>query len=96
MHCDQLQELLDSPAEAEPWLRATGLVELRTAHANLLRLATAGVPLDLLAELCRQFAAVAPRLADPDMALNNLERYILACRSPLAAVKPLALRPFMT
>ena len=50
-----------------------------------MRLATAGVPLDLLGTLCEQIAAAAPRLADPDMALNNLERYILAGRSPLAA-----------
>ena len=35
---------------------------------------------------------IAPRLADPDMALNNLERYLLASRSPLAAAALFELR----
>lgn len=85
MQIDRLRSLLDDPAEAASWLRELGFVDARTAHANLVRLASGGVPLDLLATLCDQFADAAPRLADPDMALNNLERYILACRSPLAA-----------
>ena len=43
-----------------------------------------GVTLDLLAQICEQFAAVAPTLADPDMAINNLERFVAASRNPLA------------
>jgi glutamate-ammonia-ligase adenylyltransferase len=85
MQIDRLRTMLDVPAEAETWLRPLGFADFRTGHDNLTRLATAGVPLDLLSTLCEQFAAVAPKLADPDMALNNLERYLLACRSPLAA-----------
>jgi [glutamine synthetase] adenylyltransferase / [glutamine synthetase]-adenylyl-L-tyrosine phosphorylase len=85
MQTDRLRAILDDAAEAEGWLRPLGFVDLRTGQANLVRLATAGVTLDLLGTLCEQFAAATPRLADPDMALNNLERYILACRSPLAA-----------
>ncbi len=85
MQTDRLRAILDVPAEAEQWLRPLGFADLRTGQANLVRLATAGVPLDLLGTLCEQFAAIAPRLADPDMALNNLERYILAHRSPLSA-----------
>ena len=42
---------------------------------------THGVTLDLLARICEQFAAAAPRLADPDMALNNLERFICSRRA---------------
>ena len=85
MQIDRLRTMLDAPAEAESWLRPLGFTDIRTGHDNLTRLATAGVPLDLLGTLCEQFAAVAPKLADPDMALNNLERYLLASRSPLAA-----------
>jgi glutamate-ammonia-ligase adenylyltransferase len=85
MQVDRLRSILDEPAEAESWLRPLGFADLRTGQANLVRLASAGVPLDLLGTLCEQFAAAAPKLADPDMALNNLERYIIACRSPLAA-----------
>ena len=47
-------------------------------------MATQGVTLDLLARIGDQFAAAAPGLADPDMALNNLERFIAASRNPLA------------
>ena len=85
MQIDRLRTMLDAPAEAESWLRPLGFADIRTGHDNLTRLATAGVPLDLLGTLCEQFAAAAPKLADPDMALNNLERYLLASRSPLAA-----------
>nr|MBA3480597.1 hypothetical protein [Pirellulales bacterium] len=85
MQIDRLRSMLDAPAEAETWLRPLGFADVRTGHSNLMRLASAGVPLDLLSTLCEQFAAAAPKLADPDMALNNLERYLLAARSPLAA-----------
>ncbi|MGI9455604.1 MAG: hypothetical protein ACR2NU_03535, partial [Aeoliella sp.] len=84
MQTDQLHTLLDSPAEAESWLRPLGILDPRTAQANLSRLATTGLPLDLLATICDQFAEVAPRLADPDMALNNLERFLQSARSPLS------------
>ena len=84
MQIDQILSLLDSLDEAAPWLTATGITNVRTAHANLQRIAKCGVPLDLLGTLCEQFAETAPRLADPDMALNNFERYMLAARSPLS------------
>jgi len=100
MQIDRVRAMLDAPAEAETWLRPLGFADLRTGHNNLVRLAEAGVPLDLLGTLCEQFAAVAPRLADPDMALNNLERYLMACRSPLAAAAlferdPAAMAPLL-
>jgi glutamate-ammonia-ligase adenylyltransferase len=85
MQTDRLRAILDAPTDAESWLRPLGFADIRTAQANLVRLASAGIPLDLLGDLCEQIASIAPRLPDPDMALNNLERYILACRSALAA-----------
>ena len=45
---------------------------------------TNGVTLDLLTQISEQFAAAAPTLADPDMAINNLERFIAASRNPMA------------
>ena len=47
-------------------------------------MATAGVPLDLLAVMCDQLERHLPGCADPDMALNNLERFVRAARNPLA------------
>src|SRR5262245_3172931 len=52
MQTDRVRAILDSPAEADQWLRGLGFSDTRTAQANLVRLATAGVPLDLLGTLC--------------------------------------------
>lgn len=84
MQLDQIHSLLDSSAGAQPWLESVGISNTRTAHTNLQRLAESGITLDLMATICNQFAEAAPHLADPDMALNNLERYILSARSPLS------------
>ena len=84
MQLDQIHLLLDSFADAEPWLASLGIANPRTAHGNLLRLAKAGLPLDLLGNICQQFEETAPQLADPDMALNNLERFLLSARSLLS------------
>jgi len=81
---DRLRTCLDDVAAAEPWLRSLRVANLAAAHSNLRRLAEHGVTLDLLLEISRQFAAVAPTLADPDMAMNNLERFIATSRNPMA------------
>ena len=53
-------------------------------HANLVGIAGTGLTLELIGVLCRRLAEALPRLSDPDMALNNLERFIRAARSPLS------------
>jgi glutamate-ammonia-ligase adenylyltransferase len=60
-----------------------GLRDARRGHANLVRVASQRITLDLMAGLCDQLAVELPKLSDPDMALNNLERFIDASRSPL-------------
>jgi glutamate-ammonia-ligase adenylyltransferase len=81
---DRLRNYLDDAKEAEPWLRSLYVANPTAAHANLSRMATRGVTLDLLAQIGDQLAATAPALADPDMAINNLERFIAASRNPMA------------
>ena len=81
---DRLRSYLDDAKEAEPWLRSLYVANPNAAHANLSRIATHGVTLDLLAQIGDQLAAAAPALADPDMAINNLERFIAASRNPMA------------
>jgi glutamate-ammonia-ligase adenylyltransferase len=83
LEIDQLHSLLSSREEAEPWLSSLGIANHRAAYINLTKLAGL-VPLDLLGIILEQFADAAPQLADPDMALNNLERFFLAARSPLS------------
>lgn len=81
---DRLRSCLDDAETAEPWLRSLCVANLPAAHANLTRIASHGVTLDLLSQISEQFAAAAPSLADPDMAINNLERFIAAARNPMA------------
>lgn len=81
---DRLRSCLDDAETAEPWLRSLCVANLPAAHANFTRMAVHGVTLDLLSQISEQFAAAAPTLADPDMAINNLERFIAASRNPMA------------
>src|SRR5687767_8326500 len=84
MQIEQLHRYLDSPAEAEGWLRSWGLLDTSRAHGNLVRIAGTGITLDLLADLCRQLAEYLSRTSDADMALNNFERFVAASRNPLS------------
>lgn len=81
---DDVRRLLDDPLSASSMLRSWGLEDARGAHANLVAIARHGVTLDLLARLMDQLDDELPKLSDPPMALNNLERFFGACRSPLA------------
>src|SRR5215510_10402832 len=81
---DRLRSCLDDAETAEPWLRSLCVADLPAARANFQRIANYGVTLDLLTQISEQFAAAAPTLADPDMAINNLERFIAASRNPMA------------
>ena len=78
------QTLLDSPELSAAWLRSAGVVDPVRGHQNLLRIAQAGVTLDLLGSMLGQLEEVLPQLSDADMALNNLERFYSALRSPLS------------
>ncbi len=73
--------LSDTAAE---WLRAGGMRDVRRGVANLSQILSQRISQDLGETLCRQLKAALPLLADPDMALNNLERFFAAVRSPLS------------
>ena len=84
MDSDLLVRYLDRPESAVEWLRSWGLENIERAHGNLLGLAKAGITLDLLSVICGQLQQSLPHLSDPDMALNNLERFVVATRNPLS------------
>ncbi|HTN75624.1 MAG TPA: bifunctional [glutamate--ammonia ligase]-adenylyl-L-tyrosine phosphorylase/[glutamate--ammonia-ligase] adenylyltransferase [Pirellulaceae bacterium] len=84
MEIAQLVQWLDQPDAALEGLRAWGLHDVTVAHANLLAISQSGLTLDLLAVLCDQLVEHLPHVSDPDMALNNLQRYIAASRNPLS------------
>jgi glutamate-ammonia-ligase adenylyltransferase len=83
MEIDVIRRYLDQEAEAIPWLRSLGIVDAAKGQRALARIAGGGVTLDLMADLCRQLAEQLPRSSDADMALNNLDRFFQAQRSPL-------------
>jgi len=84
MDIAELHRYLDHPAAAAGWLAGWQLDDVERGHGNLVRMALSGMTLDLLATICDQLAEQLPRLSDPDMALNNLDRFITATRNPLS------------
>ncbi len=78
------QKMLSSLEEARPFLEELGLTDLPRGYTNLVRLSQHGVTPDLLAVLFSQLAECLPRSPDPDMALNNLERFVGRARNPLS------------
>jgi glutamate-ammonia-ligase adenylyltransferase len=71
---DELRLSLELTDKAASLLKSWGVRDTERAGRNLTHLATA---LDhaSLAELSRRLGRFLPRCADPDMALNNLERF---------------------
>jgi glutamate-ammonia-ligase adenylyltransferase len=84
MELDRIRRYLEDASAAEQWLRACGLTDLPKAHGNLVRIASTNITLDLVADIAGQLAEHLPRASDPDMALNNLDRFIAAARNPLS------------
>ncbi len=84
MEPDTLRNYLEHADLAAQWLGRWNLADPNHGHANLVSIAQSGITLDLLATICEQLAECLPPCADPDMALNNLDRFFAAARSPLA------------
>ncbi len=80
----RLVACLDQPALASPWLQQLGFQDPAAAHRDLVRLAESGVTLDLLAAMVTQFESIVGQLADPDLVLTYLERFVANARSPLS------------
>lgn len=81
MHLDYLHHCLQSLDNARPLLHIWQLADLERGFTNLVHLGrTLRHP--ALCELCPVLARLLPRCPDPDMALNNLERFLA---NPLAA-----------
>jgi glutamate-ammonia-ligase adenylyltransferase len=76
--------LLNSPQRTAGWLKVAHVADPARGHQNLLNIANSGVTIDLLGSIFRQLQQTLPTLSDPDMALNNLERFMGAVRSPLS------------
>jgi glutamate-ammonia-ligase adenylyltransferase len=77
MELDQLRLYLESFEEARLFLSGWGLRDLGQGWRNFQGLARILGP-NRLAELCVPLSRYLPRCPDPDMGLNNLERFLAA------------------
>src|SRR5580704_14644803 len=75
MQLEQLRHSLESPEEARPLLEQWRLRDAAGAVANLRGLAEA-LGLEAFRDLCHPLGRILPRCPDPDMSLNNLERFL--------------------
>src|SRR5688572_4018227 len=75
MQLEQVRSCLESADAARAVLRGWDVRDFERGKSNLARIAEA-VGLDALTELCHPLSRLLPRCADPDMALNNLERFL--------------------
>jgi glutamate-ammonia-ligase adenylyltransferase len=75
MHLDQLHHCLESLDQSRSLLQSWNLREPERGWLNLTHLANA-IGLLALRELCGPLGRLLPRCPDPDMALNNLERFL--------------------
>jgi glutamate-ammonia-ligase adenylyltransferase len=74
MQTDELRQCLESLDQARKLLYDWDVNDIERGKSNLAGLADV-LGLDGLGELCHPLGRLLPRCADPDMALNNLDRY---------------------
>jgi glutamate-ammonia-ligase adenylyltransferase len=74
MQTDELRQCLESLDQARKLLYDWDVNDIERGKSNLAALAEV-IGLDGLGELCHPLGRLLPRCADPDMALNNLDRY---------------------
>ncbi len=75
MQTEELRLCLESFEQARKLLFDWDVSDFERGKSNLGQLANV-LGLDGLSELCHPLSRLLPRCADPDMALNNLERYV--------------------
>ena len=100
MEPNQLVNYLEDPSDGNRWLESLGVENSARGYGNIVAIANSGVTLDLLVLICQQLENQLVRLSDPGMALNNLDRFFAASRSPLSLASlfdrdPEALRTLM-
>jgi glutamate-ammonia-ligase adenylyltransferase len=75
MQADHLRQALEAPAATRALISTWGLRDFERGWQNLNHLAEA-IGLAALQDLCPFLGRYLPRCPDPDMALNNLERFL--------------------
>lgn len=86
--------LKNQPTDAEPHLRAWGVRNPQSAFDNLRRMSFLCLP-SQFGTMIELLGEITPRVADPDRAINNLERFSQRANGPLAPHALAMERPFL-
>ncbi len=78
----QLRSYLDDPMSAAEWMRSIRIVDPQRGMRNLKSIAACDPSLEIMGPLVDHLSPLLRFSADPDMALNSLERFFQATRSP--------------
>ena len=84
MNVEDVTRILDDPEEADAWLMDLRFTDLARSKTNLDSIARSGITIDQFSILLDQLRQCFGEISDPDMALNNLERFVIAARNPIA------------
>lgn len=76
MKTGEFQRILANPQATQRWLSEIGTVDDDRALANLKRIIGSGMSDDGIGNLASQLKYHLPVVSDPDLAINNLERFI--------------------
>ena len=82
MDIEHLASFLEDPASAADWLQSLGIADIERAQTNLFSIGK--VSLELLSHIATRLDDLLPTSSDPDLALNTLDRFVAASRSPLS------------
>ena len=82
----QLRQYFDDPDSAACWLTDLKITDSKTAIKNLVSMAACDPSLEAFAPFVESMTPLIRYTADPDMVLNNLERFFKATRSPLTLI----------
>jgi len=81
MKTGEFQRILANPQDTQRWLSEIGTVDDSRALANLKRIIASGLSDDGITNLATQLKSHLPVVSDPDLAINNLERFIASVPS---------------
>ena len=76
MSTGDLRRILSNPEQTQEWLSSIGAQDSDRAVANITSIVASGLDDDGITNVTQQLKYHLPVVSDPDLALNNLERFI--------------------
>ena len=76
MSTGDLRRILSNPEQTQAWLTSIGIQDGDRAVANITSIVASGLDDDGITNITQQLRYHLPVVSDPDLALNNLERFV--------------------